>query len=213
QDNERAALLFVGDAGAQLLHAYGIPVPGKPGEALFAPHSAVARLENGARYLLLMEHSRAQKMLEQNTVNELGAADQWRLQDILAGEGHIEAGGEDLWLPQVLNYDVLDGVNFKKGCYLGQEIVARMHFKGQLKQRMQRRDWPGEKAPATGTVIRNGDGKAVGETVTAVCRNGHVSALLVLRLYHAGDLLIDEQAVCSTAAGLPYALPAAPQQQ
>lgn len=213
QDNERAALLFVGDAGAQLLHAYDIPVPGQPGEALFAPHTAVARLENGARYLLLMEHGRAQKMLEQNTVNELGAADQWRLQDIIAGEGHIEAGGEDLWLPQVLNYDVLDGVNFKKGCYLGQEIVARMHFKGQLKQRMQRRDWSGEQAPATGTVLRNNAGKAVGEIVTAVCRNGRVSALLVLRLDHAGDLLIEEHALGSTAAVLPYALPAPTQQQ
>lgn len=212
QDNERVALLFVGDAGAQLLHAYGIPVPGKPGEALFAPHTAVARLESGARYLLLMEHGRARKMLEQNTVNELGAADQWRRQDILAGEGHIEAGGEDLWLPQVLNYDVLDGVNFRKGCYLGQEIVARMHFKGQLKQRMQRRDWHGSEAPTTGTVLRNASGQAVGEVVTAVCHAGRVSALLVLRLDHSGDLLIDGHSLDATGAALPYALPATNQQ-
>ena len=207
QDNERAALLFVGDAGAQLLHAYDIPVPGQPGEALFAPHTAVARLENGARYLLLMEHSRAQKMLEQNTVNELGAADQWRLQDIIAGEGHIEAGGEDLWLPQVLNYDVLDGVNFKKGCYLGQEIVARMHFKGQLKQRMQRLQWRGETDVATGTVLRNDAGNAVGEVVTCVSHDGVIEALAVLRLDHSGALQIDGTLLDHKTLPLPYHLP------
>lgn len=207
QDNERTALLFVGDAGAQLLHAYDIPVPGQPGEALFAPHTAVARLENGARYLLLMEHSRAQKMLEQNTVNELGAADQWRLQDIIAGEGHIEAGGEDLWLPQVLNYDVLDGVNFKKGCYLGQEIVARMHFKGQLKQRMQRLQWRGETDVAAGTVLRNDAGNAVGEVVTCVSHDGITDALAVLRLDHSGGLQIDGTRLDHKTLSLPYHLP------
>ena len=39
-------------------------------------------------------------------------------------------------MPQVVNLDLLDGINFKKGCYTGQEIVARMHYLGKLKQRM-----------------------------------------------------------------------------
>ncbi|MCB1837771.1 MAG: folate-binding protein, partial [Alcanivoracaceae bacterium] len=82
-----------------------------------------------------------------------------------------------------------------------------------LKQRMQRRDWSGEHPPATGTVVRNDDGKAVGEIVTAVCHHGRVSALLVLRTDHAGDLVIDDQTLESTAASLPYALPAPTQQQ
>ena len=46
---------------------------------------------------------------------------------------HQQAG---LYLPQELNYDKIDGVSFNKGCYKGQEVVARIHFKGQVKQRL-----------------------------------------------------------------------------
>ena len=41
-----------------------------------------------------------------------------------------------LYLPQELNYDKIDGISFNKGCYKGQEVVARIHFKGQVKQRL-----------------------------------------------------------------------------
>lgn len=132
----------------------------------------------------------------------------WRQQEILAGEAQIYPGGEDLWLPQVLNYDLLEGVHFNKGCYLGQEVVARMHFKGSLKQRMRRWQWPGNSAPATGTVVRNSDGKALGEVVQAVTTDGQVDALVVVRLDHDGELFIDDVPLGATEQALPYTLPA-----
>lgn len=48
------------------------------------------------------------------------------------------------FVPQMVNFDLLDGVSFKKGCYTGQEIVARMHYLGKLKQRMYRYQIEGE---------------------------------------------------------------------
>jgi len=209
-DSDRVPLLFSGDDGARRLRGYDIPVPTQPGDAQCAAHTAIARLENGERYLLLLDIDHAIRMLEQVPLAELGGARSWRRSDILAGEAQIEAGGEDLWLPQALNYDLLGGVSFKKGCYLGQEIVARMHFKGALKQRLQRRDWPGENAPVSGTPVRDEHGKAVGEIVTAITQAGQVSALLVLRLDHEGDLYLDGQPLDSTAVALPYALPQPP---
>jgi len=60
----------------------------------------------------------------------------WNLASIAAGEPTIDADNVELFVPQMVNLDLLDGINFKKGCYTGQEIVARMHYLGKLKQRM-----------------------------------------------------------------------------
>lgn len=60
----------------------------------------------------------------------------WRLSCIEAGEPTITLDNVELFVPQMVNLDLLDGINFQKGCYTGQEIVARMHYLGKLKQRM-----------------------------------------------------------------------------
>jgi len=60
----------------------------------------------------------------------------WREQLISAGLPQLSNTTADLFVPQMLNLDLLDGISFKKGCYTGQEIVARMHYLGKLKQRL-----------------------------------------------------------------------------
>ncbi|MGB1580929.1 MAG: YgfZ/GcvT domain-containing protein, partial [Nevskiales bacterium] len=55
---------------------------------------------------------------------------------ILAGIPEVFAKQREEWIPQMLNLDKLGGIDFKKGCYPGQEIVAKLHFKGGLKQRL-----------------------------------------------------------------------------
>jgi folate-binding protein YgfZ len=66
----------------------------------------------------------------------LGTAKQWHCQDIAAGLPWIEAVTQDLLIPQTLNLDLIEGVSFTKGCYPGQEIVARSHYRGTVKRRM-----------------------------------------------------------------------------
>ncbi|WP_223254043.1 YgfZ/GcvT domain-containing protein [Alcaligenes faecalis] len=60
----------------------------------------------------------------------------WETADILAGLPWIGADTQDLFIPQTLNLDLIDGINFKKGCYPGQEVVARSHYRGTIKRRM-----------------------------------------------------------------------------
>ena len=62
----------------------------------------------------------------------------WRLLDIEAGRPKVFAETNEAFIPQMLNLQVLNGINFKKGCYTGQEIVARMQYLGKLKRRMYR---------------------------------------------------------------------------
>lgn len=60
----------------------------------------------------------------------------WELIEILAGIPHITLATSEKFVPQMLNYQALNGLNLEKGCYPGQEIVARMHYLGKLKKRM-----------------------------------------------------------------------------
>jgi len=61
---------------------------------------------------------------------------QWTLQEVRAGRPLITAATQDRFVPQMVNLDTLGGISFQKGCYPGQEIVARAHYRGQVKRRM-----------------------------------------------------------------------------
>ena len=64
----------------------------------------------------------------------LGEAD-WRWAEVRAGVARITLPVVEAFVPQMLNYESVDGVNFKKGCYPGQEVVARSQFRGAIKRR------------------------------------------------------------------------------
>ncbi len=58
----------------------------------------------------------------------------WKLLDIQAGYPWLSQQTTEKLLPQMLNLDLIDGLDYQKGCYPGQEIIARLHFRGQLKR-------------------------------------------------------------------------------
>jgi len=61
----------------------------------------------------------------------------WAVQDVQAGLPWINDTTVDLFIPQTINLDLTEGVSFTKGCYPGQEVVARAHYRGTVKRRMQ----------------------------------------------------------------------------
>jgi folate-binding protein YgfZ len=62
----------------------------------------------------------------------------WRALDIAAGIPQVYAATSEAFVAQMLNLDVLEAISFDKGCYTGQEIIARAHYRGRVKRRMQR---------------------------------------------------------------------------
>ena len=60
----------------------------------------------------------------------------WTLEEIRAGRPWISAATQDQFVPQMVNLELIGGVDFQKGCYPGQEIVARAQYRGQVKRRM-----------------------------------------------------------------------------
>lgn len=78
----------------------------------------------------------AAKLQEQLTsITELDI-EAWQTQDILAGVIHISTELSEAHTPQLLNYDLSGVISFNKGCYTGQEVVARMYYRGKAKKRM-----------------------------------------------------------------------------
>jgi tRNA-modifying protein YgfZ len=61
----------------------------------------------------------------------------WRVEDIEAGIPEVLAGTSGEFIAQMLNLDTIGAISFEKGCYTGQEVIARAHYRGQVKRRMQ----------------------------------------------------------------------------
>ena len=70
-----------------------------------------------------------------STVSDEDAPSTWSYTDVMSGVAWVSAATAEAFVPQMLNYESVDGVNFKKGCYPGQEVVARSQFRGTLKRR------------------------------------------------------------------------------
>ncbi len=64
--------------------------------------------------------------------------DEWRTFDIADGLPQVYAATSEAFVAQMLNLDVVGGIAFDKGCYTGQEVIARAHYRGKVKRRMQR---------------------------------------------------------------------------
>lgn len=114
--------------------------------------------------------------IEQQLADALprGTLNDWLLGQVRAGIGQVFAATSELFIPQMINLQAVDGVSFKKGCYTGQEIVARMQYRGKLKRRLYRLALAGPQLPAPGTVLHNGEhpGSAGEVVLAASCEQG-----------------------------------------
>ena len=93
---------------------------------------------NGNRATVRVGERRYLELVPKDEAAESAGADeaQWVLQEIRAGRPLIMAATQDQFVPQMVNLEQLGGVDFGKGCYPGQEIVARAQYRGQVKRRM-----------------------------------------------------------------------------
>ncbi|WP_162617858.1 YgfZ/GcvT domain-containing protein [Salinicola halophilus] len=131
----------------------------------------------------------------------------WKREDIAAGIAWLNAERSDGYLPQMLNWEALGGISFRKGCYTGQEIVARAHFRGQVKRRLQIATLTGATPPLPGAEIRDAAGKRVGELFQAIesADGDECLALIILNTGKESEpLYLDERAV--SVHPLPYPL-------
>ncbi|MCC5811970.1 MAG: folate-binding protein YgfZ [Ectothiorhodospiraceae bacterium] len=131
----------------------------------------------------------------------------WRLLAIRSGDPVVTSETAEQFVPQQINLELVDGVNFRKGCYPGQEVVARMHYLGKPSRRMYRLLGPGgDSAPAPGSRVTTGDGKHAGDVVIAATGPDGVELLAALRTEHHGRQDLGVDALKLGFAEIPYTL-------
>lgn len=131
----------------------------------------------------------------------------WQLELIRQGIGQVTESSYESYIPQMLNLPALDAVSFKKGCYSGQEIVARMQYLGKQKRHMLHFSSAATELPQPGTNLLQADGGKAGEVISAARSDQGIELLAVAQTETAQQqallLDIDGQPEVSLL-GLPY---------
>jgi tRNA-modifying protein YgfZ len=135
----------------------------------------------------------------------------WDLLDIRAGIAWITPATQELFVAQMTNYELIGGVDFKKGCYPGQEIVARTQYLGKLKRRMYHVHGDGRLTAGDELFSKDFDGQASGMVVSAALSpSGGSDALAVIQIDSVASQTIHAKSIDGPALkllGLPYAIP------
>jgi hypothetical protein len=132
----------------------------------------------------------------------------WWSQDVAAGLPQVFAASSEAFVPQMLNLDLLDAISFSKGCYTGQEIVARTQNLGRIKRRCARFRLPeGPSLPPLAALTL--DGTKVAEVVMSARAGASVELLAVTSLEAWGRTLRAEDGREAVPQALPYPIAAA----
>ncbi|MCP1675917.1 folate-binding protein YgfZ [Natronocella acetinitrilica] len=132
--------------------------------------------------------------------------DAWRLLNISLGIPTVQAETIESFVPQQVNLERIHGVSFRKGCYPGQEVVARMHYLGKPSRRTYRLQGPGSEAPAAGVRVLTADDKPAGEVVSAARSGDGVELLAVLRKEFVDRQDLNVEGMPVSFQALPYTI-------
>jgi folate-binding protein YgfZ len=150
----------------------------------------------------------AGKLTEHGLDGDTSQAEQiehdWRLADIRAGLPQIYQSTREAFVAQMLNLDLLDGISFDKGCYTGQEIIARTQHLGRIKRRLYRLQLPlGEWR--IGQPLRLKDGRA-GRLIEVVRSGDGFEALAVLNVDATDGESAADAPIAAAQLPLPYGI-------
>jgi folate-binding protein YgfZ len=118
-------------------------------------------------------------------------ASAWQVADITNEILWLTADQIEKWIPQNFGLDRQGGISFKKGCYTGQEVIARLHFKGASKKNLFRLQWHGQQPSADGKIYQGS--LAIGEIVQQAATLSSQLVLAILKVEPTrGTLYADE---------------------
>jgi tRNA-modifying protein YgfZ len=193
-----------GQHGPSHLRSAGIAAPENGSRYMETEDVGVGAVSrDGGRYWVI---GSPEKLAQHGLAGDLPQADQiahdWRLADIRTGLPQIYLATREAFVAQMLNLDLLDGISFSKGCYTGQEIIARTQHLGRIKRRLYRLQLPlGEWS--VGQALRLTDGRT-GRLTEVVRNGGGFEALAVLNRESGEGESAAESAVAATQLPLPY---------
>lgn len=177
-----SALGLMGPAAAAALESAALPVPDADWAVAAAPdHLVMRRPGAAARYVVYGARSALERLQPALTAHlRAGTAEDWHRAEVLSGMPVVLPQTREHFVAQMLNLDRFGGIGLNKGCYTGQEVIARVHYLGTLKRRMVLA-WSAQAAAPGDSVLADGDsGQAVGEVADCAALPAGGFALLVV---------------------------------
>jgi folate-binding protein YgfZ len=213
-DDASDSLVHFGIAGPQaaaLLEGAGLPLPDTAYATSLDDDGIVIRMPGETpRFQILTSEANAQALWTKlSTQAKHANKNHWDYLEILAGIPEVVTATQEEFVPQMVNLDAIGGISFKKGCYTGQEIVARTHYLGKVKRRTLLGYINASTSVPAGTDVLNENLEPIGKVVrSASAPNGGYATLSELRLeaLHASPIALINQSVL-TQQELPYQLP------
>jgi len=150
---------------------------------------------NIARHLIIATQELAETLLSNGY--SLSHSDYWTWLDIQAGHPSVVLASQEQFTPQQINLDLNQGVSFKKGCYPGQEVVARLHYLGKASRRLFIAKASSPLLPEVGSEVLTDTDKVAGHIVSACQNKGQLDCLISLKLseYEQTLVLSDGQVI------------------
>lgn len=133
--------------------------------------------------------------------------DAWRALDIAAGIPWLSSLLSGEFVAQMLNLDCIDAISFSKGCYTGQEVIARAHYRGRVKRRMQRFVTPAFRALQAGSSGHMQDGRAFRVVDAVLSSEGQCQFLAVVPLAPPEEVDAEREIQTTRLSAQPLPLP------
>jgi tRNA-modifying protein YgfZ len=198
---------LAGDTAARALAAAGLTEGGRWRSLGAGDLLALAPVDGVARAVWLAPADQPAPAAEAAPALDFAT---WQQLDVLSGVPVIEAATVDQFVPQMLNYELIGGVDFKKGCYPGQEVVARSQYRGTVKRRMFLFDVAAPAAPGQEVFHEADPGQPAGMVVNAAAAGAGSVALVEVKLATLGPGRLHLGAADGPALvqrALPYPVP------
>ncbi len=217
--SEQLARIAVADAsdtnGTTLKQALAAHFPSLPNDTNACIHHAdmsVLRVPGQQRYEIYGPIKTIQELWKSLSQQLTPSGDDsWPLLDIINGIPEVYPATSEHFVPQMANMQLIDGISFKKGCYPGQEVVARMQYLGKLKRRMYLLELDTAQPPQAGELLVNRDGEKQHEAGEIVDARAHpAGGCLALAVLQANSIdkplsLAQDPATAIKLGKLPYA--------
>lgn len=184
----------------------GLELAQTPGACASSPELLLARsLADSDRALAIGSKSHLEPLLA--AAGQRAAPGSWQQAEIAAGLPGIFLTTSEAFVPQMLNLDLLGAISFTKGCYVGQEVVARTQNLGRIKRRMFRFRVPGAEPLQAGDALLNQAGDSAGRVVSSAAVSDARELLAVVPLSQPRDQLYSADGRQLELLALPYAVP------
>lgn len=169
---------------------------------------SITRVDGDYRWLLLVKPEFSETLWQQLSQQaQIGSINDWHLAQIAAGETPILSETSELYQPQELNFLPLQAISYNKGCYTGQEIIARLYFRGKLKQWVHRFKVDTTQLPTLNSVLYDATGHSQGHVVLAAQRDSQtVELLAIVRHEHCQQVFLGEEKLPLQLLDLPYVI-------